>query len=136
MLKIRCYYLYIIAVNNKMKKEKYISNRVSFLDHGTNTTIVISTAIDRWKESLLLFWILCWSASGIYLFYELFAVDNEREMQIGLFIFISFWFYFEYRIVRVFLWRKWGMEMISVDEVEMSYKKAIGRYGKSNRFYS
>ncbi|MDA8715209.1 hypothetical protein N9M27_04945 [Flavobacteriales bacterium] len=118
-----------------MKKEKYISDRISFLDHGSNTTIVISTAIDRWKESLLLFWILCWTASGCYLLYELFAGNNEQEMQIGLFIFISFWFYFEYRIARVFLWRKWGMEMISVDEVELSYKRAIGNYGKSNRYY-
>ena len=118
-----------------MKKEKYISDRISFFDHGSNTTIVVSTAIDRWKESLLLFWILCWSASGCYLLYELLAVNNEQEMQIGLFIFISFWFYFEYRIVRVFLWRKWGMELISVDEAELSYKRSIGKYGKSSRYY-
>lgn len=117
-----------------MKKEKYISERVSYFDHGDRTTIIISTGIDRWKESLLLFWILCWTVCGAYLIYELTTQDHSDQMRIGLFIFISFWFYFEYRIGKVFFWRKWGMEYIRIDEGEFMYKRAIGRYGKVKRY--
>ncbi len=118
-----------------MKKEKYISDRISYLDHGNKTTIIISSRIDRRRESLLLFWILAWTACGAYLLYYLATGDHKRQMLIGLIIFISFWFYFEYRIGKVFLWRKWGMEFISLDEEEFIYKRAIGKYGKANRFF-
>ncbi len=118
-----------------MKNEKYISDRISFFDHGTSTSIVISSKINRLKETMLLFWILCWSACGIYLVYELVTGNHDDKMQIGLFIFISFWVYFEYRITRVFLWRKWGMEFMRVDDEEFSYKISVGRFGKASRFY-
>ncbi|MBL4703148.1 MAG: hypothetical protein JKY54_01420, partial [Flavobacteriales bacterium] len=118
-----------------MKKEKYISDRISYLDHGNYSTVIISTKIDRLRESLLLFWILCWTACGVMLIYELITGDYEEEMRITLLIFVAFWVYFEYRIGKVFLWRKWGMEFISLDEEELTYKRAIGRYGKAKRFY-
>ena len=62
-----------------MKNEKYISDRISFFDHGTSTSIVISSKINRLKETMLLFWILCWSACGIYLVYEFnwFHLDQD-----------------------------------------------------------
>lgn len=97
--------------------------------------MVISTKVERIKETLLLFWVLCWSACGVMLWYQLIAVDHDEDMQIALFIFIAFWIYFEYRIGKVFLWRKWGLEMISIDEAEFTYKRSIGRYGKAKRFY-
>jgi hypothetical protein len=118
-----------------MKREKYISERISFFDHGDSTSVVISSKIDRWKETVLFFWILCWTACGAYLIYELVAGDHDEKMQIGLFVFVSFWLYFEYRISRVFLWRKWGMEYIKVDEDEFTYKCSVGRFGKATRFH-
>jgi len=118
-----------------MKREKYISERISFFDHGDSTSIVISSKIESWKETVLFFWILCWTACGAYLMYELATGDYDQKMQIGLFVFVSFWFYFEYRISRVFVWRKWGMEYIRMDEDEFTYKCAVGRFGKASRFY-
>ena len=81
---------------------------------------------------MLLFWILCWSACGIYLVYELVTGNHGDKMQIGLFIFISFWVYFEYRITRVFfgesgVWNSCGLTMKSLvikDQLADSVKPA------------
>jgi hypothetical protein len=118
-----------------LKNEKYISKRISYLNHGSYSTIVISTRIERIKETLLLFWVLCWTACGAIVIHQLFTVGHDEDVQIALFIFMAFWVYFEYRIGKIFLWRKWGMEMISLDEAEFTYKRSIGRYGKAKRFY-
>lgn len=118
-----------------MKKEKYISDRISYFDHKDKTTVIVSTKIDRWKEGLLMMWVMCWTASGVYFMYELATGDYDDQTKIAIVIMLGFWAYFEFRIGKALLWRKWGMEFISLDEDTFSMKKSIGKYGKSKRFY-
>ena len=59
--------------------------------------------------------------------------DGQRWYAIT---FIAFWVYFLYRITRVYLWRKFGMEYIKIDPDKFSYKRSIFGYGKANEFLS
>lgn len=118
-----------------MSKIKSISERVSYKDHDNYTTIVISTKIDRWKESLMLFWLMAWTACGLYFIYELSVNEHDRQTTIGLVIMIAFWIYFEVRIGRAFLWRKFGMEFIKIDDGQVFYKRSIKGYGKAKTFF-
>ena len=119
-----------------MSKIKSISERVSYANHDGYTTVVISTKIDRWKESLMLFWLLAWSFCGVYFMYELFWGNHANDMKITLIIMLGFWLYFEVRIGKAFMWRKHGMEFLKIEEDELTYKRSIKGYGKALRFFN
>lgn len=119
-----------------MSKVKHISERVSYKEHGDKTTIVISTAIERWKEGLMLIWLLSWTLCGMYFAYELFFNHPGEDLKVALFIMLSFWAFFEYRIGKAFLWRKYGMEFIKIEDNQFFIKNSIKGYGKAIPYFS
>lgn len=124
---------------------KWISNRISFKDHEQQgyTTFIISPKVERWKESLLLGWLIIWTLIGVALIYLLLNQGilrevnpnyTDKERKLYLIIFFSFWLFFEYKITRVFLWRKIGFEYIKLTKDELIIKKSLGKYGKAEGF--
>lgn len=111
---------------------KTIGDRVSLEQHKDYATLVISTKIERWQESLLLTWIIAWTFCGIAFIYYLFsgALEGQNE-KLVLFVITVFWAYFEYRIVKTFLWRKYGIEFLKIDNDRFTIKKSILSYGKA-----
>ncbi len=118
-----------------MSKIKTISDRVSYKDHDGYTTIVVSTKIERWKESLILFWLLAWTFCGGYFIYALSTQNFDRETTLGLVIMLAFWVYFEVRIGRAFLWRKYGVEFLKLEDNQLFYKRSIKGYGKAKSYF-
>ena len=110
---------------------KLIGERVSYKDHEDYSTIVISTNIDKWKETILLTWLLGWTICGSVFFYFLFAGDLVKEERLMLLVMCVFWLFFEIRIGKVYLWRKSGMEFIRIDKDLMTIKKSIKGFGKA-----
>lgn len=110
---------------------KLIGERVSYKDHEDYSTIVISTKIDRWKETLLLTWLLGWTVCGGVFFYYLFTGGFPREQKLLLLVMCVFWLFFEIRIGKTYLWRKSGMEFIKIDKDILTIKKSIRSFGKA-----
>ncbi len=122
---------------------KYISERISYHRHEQYTTILVSSKVDKWKESLLFGWMLMWIAIGVlilFLFisgkYELDLVDAKAKGQQKLFllIFMVFWAYYLYRIIKIYLWRKKGVEYFKIDKDSLIIKRAFGKYGKAKAY--
>ena len=112
-------------------KMKLIGDRVSYKVHEDYSTIVISTNIDKWKETLLLTWLVGWTICGSVFFYFLFVGDFVKEEKLMLLVMCVFWLFFEIRIGKVYLWRKSGMEFIKIDKDIMTIKKSIKGFGKA-----
>ena len=110
---------------------KLIGERVSYKVHEDYSTIVISTNIDKWKETVLFTWLLGWTICGGVFFYFLFTGDFVREEKLMLLVMVVFWLFFEIRIGKVYLWRKSGMEFIKIDKDLMTIKKSIKGFGKA-----
>ena len=110
---------------------KLIGDRVSYKVHEDYSTIVISTNIDKWKEALLLTWLVGWTICGSVFFYFLFVGDFVKEEKLMLLVMCVFWLFFEIRIGKVYLWRKSGMEFIKIDKDIMTIKKSIKGFGKA-----
>lgn len=90
---------------------RFISERISIKEETTRFSIVILGKIERWKESLLLFWLLAWTFSGmVYLYY--FFGSTPYKHTISLLVLLMFWAYFELKIAKVFLWRRSGYEQL------------------------
>jgi hypothetical protein len=131
--------------------EKWISDRISTFTDKAYTSIIIFPKRKRWKEALLFAWTLGFTFVGVYLIYVLFfdmnSINNSqtqlegnpvevlRQQKIYLTIFIAFWVYFEFKVVKGLLWVVLGKEMIKIDSDAIFIKNSILSYGKSNRYF-
>ena len=65
---------------------KTIGERISFENHKDNTTLVISTKIERWQETLMIAWIVAWSFCGAVFLYYLFAGGLDKNDRLIVFV--------------------------------------------------
>jgi hypothetical protein len=129
--------------------EKRIGDRISYIDDKSSCSIVILPKRVRWKEAVLFAWLLAYSFVGLYMIYLLFfglhTIDNTgiegnpeeilKNQKIYLTVFIAFWAYFEYKVVRGFLWLVKGKELIKIAGGELIIKQSIFNYGKANKYF-
>lgn len=112
---------------------RFISERISIQEDNQRLSIIILGKIERWKESLLLFWLLGWSFSGcVFIYY--FVAETPYQFTLPMFLLLGFWAYFEIKIAKVFLWRKSGFELIEFNEDLFSIKNNLKGYGKFQKF--
>lgn len=116
------------------KDIKFISERVSYRKSDEELTVIITGKIDRAKETLLLTWLLAWSFCGIFIISQLF-LDYIREEKLYFIVFISFWAFFEYKILKVYRWRKWGKEYLRLTSEKLTIKKSITDYAKADEYF-
>ena len=125
--------------------EKTIGDRISYFDEKKATSIIIV----RWKEAVLFAWLLAYSFVGIYMMYLLFfgldTIDNSaiegdpaetlKNQKIYLTVFIAFWAYFEFKVVRGFFWLIKGKELIKITNSELILKQSVFGYGKAHKYF-
>jgi len=112
-----------------------ISDRISFIDHASKTTIVILPKKQPWVIALMGAWLGMWITIGIITWWALFAMKLKQQEQIILWVFLSFWAYYTIRVGRSFLWLLWGQELLKIDEIGLHIKRSIRTYGKSVPYY-
>lgn len=113
---------------------KWIGNRISFLEGKDKTTIVIYPENKFIIKALMGAWFAMWITVGATMFWSLSLNLTEQELIIVV-VFLCFWFYYALRVGRSFFWLMWGKEMLKIDEIAVSYKKAIHTYGKAVPYY-
>ena len=111
-----------------------IGNRVSYEDHKDFFTMIISSKTDQWKIMVMLIWLFIWLSCGLVIFYFLFFTKELQNQKIYFYTFLVFWTYFLYKVVRVLIWRQFGIEFIRVDEDKFSVKKSLWGYGRAKEF--
>ena len=112
---------------------KWIGNRVSYEDHKDFLTMKISSKTDYWKMLVMLIWFLIWFSCGLVIFYFLFSLKKYKTKNLFLY-FLFFWTYYLYKVIRVLIWRRFGIEFIRIDQDKFSVKKSLWGYGKAKEF--
>lgn len=115
-------------------KELSIGDRIRAVEEGSETTITIDPSIESWKMTLLFAWLVAWTASGLVIVLQLLS-PQDGEVFIFILVYLAFWSYFEYKIVHAWLWRKWGSEVIKLDQGNFLIKRDIRGYGKVKTFF-
>ena len=129
--------------------EKYIGERISTYVDKKYTSIIVFPEIKRWKEALLFAWVIGFTAVGVIVIYLFFggldSLDNtglegtpeeiKHNQKIFTGVFIMFWMYFEYQVIKGLLWVILGKELIRINEDTLSIKNSIMSYGKSKRYF-
>jgi hypothetical protein len=114
---------------------KWIGERISFVDENNKTTIVILPDKKFWINGVMGAWLAMWYTIGIVVIWSLNALSLSKQEKIILFVFLSFWVYYAFKVSRSFLWLLYGKELIKIDEASFHFKKSIKSYGKSVPYY-
>ncbi|MCC6838279.1 MAG: hypothetical protein IT234_07060 [Bacteroidia bacterium] len=109
---------------------EYIGKRISIKKKENHEwSIVIISTTEKVKNILLFAWLFAWSVSGVIVFTQYFTVPDP-DTRVAIMVWMGFWAYFEYKIVKAFLWRKYGVEKIKLHEGKLFYKRDVAGRGK------
>ncbi|MCC6599906.1 MAG: hypothetical protein IT223_04445 [Crocinitomicaceae bacterium] len=112
---------------------KFIGKRISVLRSKTDIVITISQKVERWQETLLLVWLMAWAFCGVAFITNIFLIQGSSE-KIFLAVCSALWLYFFIRLLKVFIWRKAGREVICVSHGKISIINAYWKKGKEEVF--
>jgi hypothetical protein len=73
-----------------------------------------------------------WFVIGVLVISSFYMFDLKNQEKIILWIFLSFWVFYFFRIGRTFLWIHYGQELIKLGEFSVDYKRSIFKYGKAH----
>ncbi len=116
-----------------MEKIQAISKRSSVLIKDQVFSLVILPTDDKKKTNLMFLWLLAWSVSGVIVMANYFTLTQERA-KLMLIVWLAFWAYFEFKIIRVFMWKRFGKEKLWVKNGTLLYKQDINGRGKIKEF--
>jgi len=110
-----------------------ISKRSSVLIKDGVFSLVILPTEDKKKMNLLFLWLLAWTISGVIVIGNYFTITQDKA-KLLLIIWIAFWAYFEFKIIRVFMWKRFGKEKLWIKNGLLLYKEDINGRGKTKEF--
>lgn len=109
------------------------SNRVEIQKKKDELNIIIDSYQDEKKQKLLTAWLILWSLSGIAIITQFFLGYSSEE-KVFMVIWLAFWAYFEFKVVKAFRWRKSGREVIRMNDETLVYFREIGGRGLPQKF--
>jgi hypothetical protein len=112
---------------------KVISERISILKKENLISVVILPTTDKKKLGLLFLWLMAWTVCGIIVFANYFRI-NDRDTKLFIIIYLAFWAYFEFNILRTFIWKRSGKEKLWIQDGTLNYQREINKKGKVRTF--
>lgn len=111
-----------------------IGERITYWNDEGQFYLEISGKIEKWKETLLFVWGIAWSFCGIYIIMFFFG-EGPKDEKVFLTVYLAFWAYFEYKVINIWLWRKFGKERIRVTQDALEIKNDVLGYGVVKRYF-
>ncbi len=112
---------------------KTIGNRISILSENNVFSIVVLPFDKKWKVIMMFFWLLAWSVSGVLVFANYFTV-TDKDAKLMLMVWLAFWAYFEFKIGKAYMFRRFGKEKLWIKGETLFYQREIKGRGKISEF--
>lgn len=116
-----------------MENIQTIGKRSSILIKDDLFSLVILPTDDKKKVNLMFLWLLAWSVSGVIVIGNYFTLLQESA-KLFIIIWLAFWAYFEYKIVGVYMWKRFGKEKLWIKNGVLHYQQDINGRGKTKEF--
>ncbi len=110
-----------------------IGKRISIFRDKDVFSVVILPTDKKWKTGLLFLWLFAWTVCGVIVAANYFTLTNEKA-KIIILVYLAFWAYFEYKIGRAFLFRKYGKEKFWVKNGKVFYQREVYKRGKIHEY--
>ncbi len=114
---------------------KSIGDRITFVDEKNRTTIVIHPEKKILVNAFMGAWLAMWHTIGFTIIWALNVIKLNQQEKIIIYIFLSFWCYYAFKVTKAFFWLLYGKELIKIDETSFQFKRAILSYGKTTPYY-
>lgn len=114
---------------------KWIGEQISFHEEGNISSFVIFPRKKTWLISLMGAWSAMWLTIGITMIWAYFALSLTQTEKIIVVVFLSFWLFYAYQILRAFTWMMGGKEMLRFTPERMIYKRSYYGYGKAHPIF-
>src|ERR1044072_6952635 len=101
-----------------------LSNRISVVRNESGTSIVISSLAERKKSNTVAALLLLWIVGGAIMIWNFPSIEQDKT-KIVMIIWMAFWLYFLYVMVRLWRWKKYGHEVIKINDGMLKYKKDV-----------
>lgn len=116
-----------------MDNVQVIGKRSSILLKDNVFSLVILPTDNKRKVHLLFFWLMAWTVSGMVVLANYFTLTHENA-KLFMIIWLGFWAYFEFKIVRVFMWKRFGKEKLWIKHGRVYYQQEISGRGKLKEY--
>ena len=103
-------------------------NRITQEKKEEGTLIKIKAYRDESKQKNLTVWLVFWTFCGIAIGSQLF-VEGNKEMKTFITVYIAFWAYFEYTVIKAFKWRQNGEEQFLITDDYVHYGRTYNNRG-------
>lgn len=116
-----------------MENLQVIGQRSSVLIKDGIFSLVILPTENKKKVNLMFLWLFAWTVSGIIILMNYFKLtqDNAKLMII---IWLGFWAYFEFKIIRVYMWKRFGKEKLWIKNGAVLYQQDVNGRGKIKEY--
>lgn len=108
---------------------KIVSERISIINKDKLFSLVILPQKNKLNMRLLFFWLFAWSVCGVIVMANYFKLTNENT-KLFVIVYLSFWAYFEYKIIRVYMWKRDGKEKLWIADGQLFYQQEVYNKGK------
>lgn len=115
------------------EKIEHIGKRISVFKSDDVTSFVIVPTDASWKLYMLFAWLFLWTASGVIVAANYFTLSNAN-IKLVVIMWMAFWAYFEFKIGKAFLFRKFGKEKLWIRNGKMHYWRDVRGRGKKLEF--
>lgn len=112
---------------------KNISERASYAEKPEELSVVIIANTDKSKITNVLMILVLWLVGGAVVVWNYFTMKDEKAKIMTL-IWIAFWLYFDYIMLKALMWLWKGREILKFRDGELFYKKDTGGRGWVNSF--
>jgi hypothetical protein len=116
-----------------MNNVQVISQRSSVLIKEKVFSLVVLPTDDKKKVNLMFLWLLAWSISGVIVIANYFTLTQDKAKMM-LIVWLAFWAYFEFKIIRVYMWKRFGKEKLWIKNGKILYQQDINGRGKIKEF--
>lgn len=110
-----------------------IGTRSSILIKDSVFSLVILPTEDKKKTNWLFLWLFAWSVSGIIVIVNYFRLTST-DAKLMIIVWLGFWGYFEYKIINVFMWKRFGKEKLWIKNGTLFYQQNINGRGKIQEY--
>jgi len=114
---------------------KWIGERISVVDDKKKTSCVIYPEKKPMVTGVMGAWVAMWMAIGSTIIWAYFTLKLTDQEKIIIFVFMTFWTYYAYKVIRMFFWLMWGNELLKIDETALTIKRSVKGYGKAIPYY-
>ncbi len=116
-----------------MENIQAIGKRSSILIKDQVFSLVILPTDDKKKVNLMFLWLLAWSVSGVIVIANYFTL-NQESAKLFIIVWLGFWAYFEFQIVRVYMWKRFGKEKLWIKNGTLFYQQDINGKGEIREY--